>query len=122
MHNGGTISVRAVAKIAEAARGAGVAPGDLYRAVGFDPALLGDPDNRMPYAQLVQMYEQAARLTGDETFGLHLSERTSLKVFDVLSYVFINSPTLGEALRRAARYHSIWAATPASTRSRAGSA
>jgi AraC-like DNA-binding protein len=108
MHNGGTISVRAVAKIAEAARGAGVAPEDLYRAVGFDPALLGDPDDRMPYAQLVRMYEQAARLTGDEAFGLHLSERTSLKVFDVLSYVFINSPTLGEALRRAVRYHSIW--------------
>jgi AraC-like DNA-binding protein len=108
MHNGGTISVRAVGKIADAARASGVAPEEMYAAVGFDPALLEDPDKRIPYRQVVRMYEEAARLTGDEDFGLHLGERTSLKVFDVLSYVLINSPTLGEAMRAVVRYHPIW--------------
>jgi AraC-like DNA-binding protein len=108
MRDGGTISVRAVGKIADAVRASGVAPEELYAAVGFDPALLADAEGRMPYAQLVRMYEEAARLTGDEGFGLHLGERTSLKVFDVLSYVLINSPTLGEAMRSAVRYHPIW--------------
>jgi AraC-like DNA-binding protein len=108
MQDGGTISVRAVGKIADAVRASGVAPEELYAAVGFDPSLLADPDKRIPYRQVVRMYEQAARLTNDENFGLHLGERTSLKVFDVLSYVLINSPTLGEAMRRVVRYHPIW--------------
>src|SRR4051812_1961074 len=108
MNGGGHISVKAVGKIAAAAEEAGVAPADLYRAASLDPSLLGDPDNRIPYAQVVALYEQAARLTQDDAFGLHLGERTSTKVFDVLSYVLINSRTLGDAMRRAARYHSIW--------------
>ena len=104
----GTISVKAVGKIAAAVAAAGIAPEELYRRVALDPALLVDPDGRIPYAQLVALYEQAARLTGDRAFGLHLSERTSPRVFDVLGYVVMNSPTLGEALRRVVRYHSIW--------------
>jgi AraC-like DNA-binding protein len=108
MQRVGTISVKAVGKIAAAVASSGVEPEELYRAVSLDPAALADPDNRIPYAQVVEMYEQAARLTGDDAFGLHLGERISPKVFDVLSYVLLNSTTLGEALRRVVRYHPIW--------------
>jgi AraC-like DNA-binding protein len=106
--NAGTISVKAVGKVVSAAVSCGVAPAELYRAAGLDPAMLDDPDRRIPYAQIVALYEEAARLTGDDAFGLHLGERTSPKVFDVLGYVLINSPTLGEGLSRVVRYHSIW--------------
>jgi AraC-like DNA-binding protein len=108
MQGVGTISVKAVGKLAAAVAASGVAPRELYAAVSLDPAVLEDPDNRIPYAQFVEMYEQAARLTRDEAFGLHLSERVSPKVFDVLSYVLLNSATLGEAIRRVVRYHPIW--------------
>ncbi|HEX8721426.1 MAG TPA: AraC family transcriptional regulator [Pyrinomonadaceae bacterium] len=104
----GTISVKAVGKILDAASGRGVSPAELCRAVSLDPAALEDPDGRIPYAQVVALYEEGARLTGDDAFGLHVGERTSLRVFDVLGYVLMNSPTLGEGLRRAVRYHSIW--------------
>ncbi|HEY6188444.1 MAG TPA: AraC family transcriptional regulator [Pyrinomonadaceae bacterium] len=103
-----TITVKAVGKVVDAARACGVAPEELYRAVNLDPALLDDADNRIPYAQLIALYEEAARLTGDEAFGLHLSEHTSEKVFDLLGYVLMSSPTLGEALHRIVRYHPIW--------------
>lgn len=103
-----TISVRAVGKIVDAASAAGVSSQELYRAVRLDPSLLDDADNRIPYAQIVSLYEAAARLTGDAAFGLHLSELTSAKVFDLLGYVLMNSPTLGEAVGRIVRYHSIW--------------
>ena len=108
MQRVGTISVKAVGKIAAAVSERGVAPEELYRAVALDPAVLQDPDNRIPYAQIIEMYEQAARLTRDDAFGLHLSERISPKVFDLLSYVLLNSATFGEAMRRVVRYHSIW--------------
>ncbi|HVG28087.1 MAG TPA: AraC family transcriptional regulator [Pyrinomonadaceae bacterium] len=103
-----TISVKAVGKILDAALAAGVRPRQLCRAVELDPALLEDAENRIPYAQLVALYEAAARLTGDTAFGLHLSERASPRAFDLLGYVMLNSPTLGEAVGRIIRYHSIW--------------
>jgi AraC-like DNA-binding protein len=103
-----TISIKAIGKIIDAAAEAGVRPQALYQAVNLDPALARNVENRIPYAQIVALYEAAAQLTGDDAFGLHLSERTSPKVFDLLGYVLMNSPTLGEAIDRIVRYHSIW--------------
>jgi AraC-like DNA-binding protein len=103
-----TILVRAVSKIIDAASAAGVEPEELYRAVNLDPIILNDPDNRIPFAQLVALYEHAARLTGDDAFGLHVGERADPRLFDVLGYMVVNSPTMGEALHRLVRYHSIW--------------
>lgn len=103
-----TISVKAVEKIARAAALKGIAPAELYRAVGLDAAMLNDPDNRFPFRQMVALYEQGARLTGDEDFGLHVGESTNVKMFDIVGYAVANSRTLGEALSRAVRYHSIW--------------
>jgi AraC-like DNA-binding protein len=103
-----TILVKSVSKIIEAAGDYGVEPEELYRAVKLDPAVLSDPDNRIPFAQLVALYAEAAKLTGDDAFGLHVGEKVDAKLFDVLGYMVVNSPTLGEALNRLVRYHSIW--------------
>ncbi len=103
-----TISVKAVGKIIDAAKLAGVEPSELYHAVGLNPAVLDDPDNRIPFSQLVALYEHGARLSGDDDFGLHVGERTSVKMFDIVGYAVMNSPTLGDALSRAVRYHMIW--------------
>ena len=103
-----TIQARSVNKIVSFATTYGVDPASLYRAVSLDPVILKDPDHRIPFAQLVALYEAAARLSGDDAFGLHLGETVDPRVFDVLGYVVINSPTIGEALARVARYHSIW--------------
>ena len=69
---------------------------------------MSDPDNRIPFAQLVELYEKAAELTGDRNFGLHIGENVDAKLFDVVGYSALNSATLGEACDRVARYHSIW--------------
>lgn len=103
-----TILVRSVRKITDAAASRGVGAEELYGAVNLDPALLGDPDNRIPFSQFTALYENAARLTGDDAFGLHVGETSTPELFDVLGYVIINSPTLGEALNRLVRYHTIW--------------
>jgi AraC-like DNA-binding protein len=104
-----TVPVRAVEKIIDAASAYNVQAEKLYRAVGLDPTLLKDPDNRIPFAQLVALYECASKLTGDDAFGLHVGERSEAKLFDILGYALINSPTFGDAINRLVRYHSIWA-------------
>lgn len=103
-----TIQAKAAVKILKAAVARGVKAGALCEAVNFDPSVLEDPDSRMPFAQLVALYEKAAELTGDHNFGLHIGESVDLSAFDVVGYCALNSPTLGAAFARVARYHSIW--------------
>jgi AraC-like DNA-binding protein len=103
-----TIQAKAVEKIVRAAVARGVAARDLYRAAGVNPAGLNDPDRRIPFAEVVALYEQGARLTKDDAFGLHVGETVDPKAFDVLGYSVINSSTLGEGIDRAVRYNSIW--------------
>ena len=103
-----TVQARAVEKIVGLAARSGVDAKSLYAKINFDPRLLADPESRIPFAQLVELYECAAALTGDFDFGLHLGAQVDPTVFDVLGYVAINSSTLGEALSRLARYHFIW--------------
>ena len=103
-----TIQAKAVEKIVRSAAASGVTADRLYKAVDLDPAVLLDPDNRIPFAQIVALYETAAQLTGDNNFGLHVGETVNPTVFDVVGYCALNSSTLGEAFARVARYHSIW--------------
>lgn len=103
-----TIQAKAVEKIINFATQQGVQPADLYAAVNLDAAVLRAPDNRIPFFQLVLLYEKAADLTGDTNFGLHLGEIVDPKLFDVVGYSALNSATLGEAFTRVARYHSVW--------------
>ena len=103
-----TIQAKAAEKIVRRAAAHDVSADELYRAVKLDPSVLLDPDNRIPFAQLVDLYEKAAQLTGDDNFGLHVGESVDPKLFDVVGYSALNSPTLGDAFARVARYHSIW--------------
>ena len=103
-----TIQAKAAEKIVKAAVARGVKAQTLCEAVNFDPSVLEDPDSRIPFAQLVALYEKAAALTGDDNFGLHIGESVNLSAFDVVGYCALNSSTLGAAFARVARYHSIW--------------
>jgi len=55
-----TIQARAVAKIVAFAATYGVRAQTLYQSVSLDPIVLDDPDNRIPFAQLVSFYEGVA--------------------------------------------------------------
>ena len=103
-----TVHAKAAEKIVNAAAARGVNAERLCQTVNFDPAVLEDPDSRIPFAQLVSLYEKGAELTGDADFGLHIAESINLSAFDVVGYCALNSSTLGAAFARVARYHSIW--------------
>ncbi len=101
------IPVSAVSKIINAAEAAGVKPAELCRAVKLDLSSLEDAGNQIPFEQLIRLDEHAARLTGDDAFGLHVGEQTDVKNYGVLGYVTSNSQTYGEALNRVIRYQQI---------------
>ena len=101
------IPVSAVSKIIKTAEAAGVSPEELCRSVKLDLSALEDADNQIPFRQLVALSESAARLTGDDAFGLHVGEQTNVKMYGVLGYVTLHSQTFGEAFRRLIRYQQI---------------
>ena len=103
-----TIQAKAVEKIFHAAAQHGIARRTLAAQIDFDEATLRNPDARIPFATIVRLYENAAELTGDEAFGLHMGESADPRAFDVLGYSVINSPTFGAALQRVVRYNFIW--------------
>jgi AraC-like DNA-binding protein len=74
---------------------------------GLDPSALTDPDARVPHRSAIALWQIAVERTGDDAFGLHVAEATEFGVFDVQSYAFVSSPTLGEGLARIASYQRL---------------
>src|SRR5262249_58867968 len=103
-----TIPAKAVEKIIRAVVARGISASSFCHAVSFNLSLLDDPDSRIPFSEIVSFYEQGAILTGDDAFGLHVGESVDPRAFGVIGYVVINSSTMGSAIDRAVRYHSIW--------------
>jgi AraC-like DNA-binding protein len=101
------VPVNSTGKILNAASAAGIKREDFARAAGFDLRLLEHSNNEIPFTQLFGLYRQAANLTGDDAFGLHVGERDSPKSYGILGYLTINSRTVGEALKRLVRFQRI---------------
>src|SRR5579864_6832827 len=70
---------------------------ELCAAVGMDLAQLDDPIALIPLRQIAEVYLEAARRTGDDTFGLHVGERSGTSIVDLLNYAVISRPTLAKA-------------------------
>lgn len=99
------LMVRGLVQIAEA-RGVGVAP--ILTQAGVDPALLKNPDARVSLESMRALWQAIPRSVGDESFGLHLAERSAATgSLDLVEYIIRNSPDLGTAYRKAIRYQQL---------------
>lgn len=83
-------------------------PWDVTDAVGIEYARLREPQARIPLRQLVDLYEAAARITNERTFGLRVGASADPRAYDLMGYIITNSPTLADALTSAARYLPLW--------------
>lgn len=88
-----------------AQRGVDVAA--LCAVTGFEPAVASDPDARMPLALEQRLWDEAARLAGDDAFGLHASAHIPHGIFGVLDYALRTAPTVRAALERLVRYNRL---------------
>lgn len=85
----------------------GVSPPVLLAAARLDPALLTGPDVVLLHSEELRLWDEAARLTGDPDFGMHLAEwlfRVPQEQFDVLAFAARSCATLGENYRTMGRY------------------
>lgn len=83
----------------------GVAPDALFRAARLDADVAST--SVVSHAQVLRLWEEATRLSGDPDFGLHLAEWVSSEAedrFGVLAFAMVSCATLGEQYRRMGRY------------------
>ena len=76
-------------------------------ALGLKRSAFSNPDRFIANATFAQLFEDAARATGDECFGLHFGENFDVRDIGTLAYVVLNSPTIADAIRNLERYHRI---------------
>lgn len=96
------------AKNVIAAASSRIKPAYLCETAGLGSTYLSNPLGRIFLRQLAALYETAARLTEDHSFGLHVGEKTDFRSFDALGYMVMNSATLGDAFDRLTQYLPIW--------------
>jgi hypothetical protein len=101
------VSARIGAFIVHVAGAAGADTAALCAATGFDPRCAEDPDARIPLAVETALWDEAARRTGDDAFGLHAAGRLSTGTFGVFDYVMRTAPTVRAILERLARYNRL---------------
>lgn len=92
---------------AEALRELGADWEGILRECGIAPAALLDPEARVPQASFDRVWAIAAERTGDPCIGLHAGEKVQARAVNVFGYLALSSSTLGEGLKRVARYQQL---------------
>jgi AraC-like DNA-binding protein len=82
----------------------GVDGKELAREAGIDPAILQDPDARVPRAALTRLWELAVAATADPCFGLGVARFMSQTTLHALGFAMLASTSLAEAFGRLVRH------------------
>jgi hypothetical protein len=96
----GGLSRLAIARL----KNAGVQVAPLRRRAGLTPEVIADPEERLSVRSQIAFLDDAAIALQDECLGFTLARDFDLREIGLLHYVMASSPTLGDALKRVARY------------------
>jgi len=102
-----TNSVLLVRTVLHAAQQTGLDPQVLCGNVGLDPTLLKDDEARIPTQLNTQLLLEAARLSGDDYWGLQIGEYLDPDEGNVPWFIFLSQPTLGEAVETTSTYYRL---------------
>ncbi len=100
---GGGLSRLAIARL----KSAGVPVAPLLKRVGLTPELIAEPEERLSVRSQIALLEEAAIALKDDRIGFTLARDFDLREIGLLYYVMASSQTLGDALRRIARYSKV---------------
>ncbi len=100
---GGGLSRLAIARL----QSAGVPVALLLRRVGLTPEVIADSEERLSVRSQVALLDEAAIALKDDRLGFTLARDFDLREIGLLYYVMASSQTLGDALKRVARYSRI---------------
>ena len=96
----GGLSRLAIARL----KSAGVPVVPLLRRVGVTPELIADPEERLSVRSQIAILDEAANALKDDCLGFTLARDHDPREIGLLYYVMASSQTLGDALKRVARY------------------
>ena len=85
----------------------GVPVAPLLRRAGLTPELIADPEERLSVRSQIRLLDEAAIALKDDCIGFTLARDFDLREIGLLYYVMASSQTLGEALKRLARYSKV---------------
>jgi AraC-like DNA-binding protein len=100
---GGGLSRLAIAR----AESAGVPVAPFLKRVGLTPEVIADPEERLSVRSQVALLDEAAVALKDDGLGFTLAREFDPRELGLLYYVMASSQTLGDALKRVARYSKI---------------
>ena len=100
---GGGLSRLAIARL----RTAGVPVAPLLKRVGLTPELIAEPQERLSVRSQIALLNEAATALKDDRLGFTLARDHAPREIGLLYYVMASSRTLGEALKRLARYSRV---------------
>jgi AraC-like DNA-binding protein len=81
---------------------------NLLAEVGLSEDSLKAEGARIPFTKHAALLELAARMTGDDTLGLHFAQTRDTRDAGLLGYVGLSSPTLMDAIENLARYRRVF--------------
>jgi AraC-like DNA-binding protein len=99
----GGLSRLAIARL----KSAGVPVEALLRRAGLTPEVIADPEERLNVRSQVALLDEAAIALKDDRLGFTLARDFDMREIGLLYYVMASSQTLGDALKRVARYSQI---------------
>jgi len=99
----GGLSRLAIARL----KSAGVPVAPLLKRVGLTPELIAEPEERLSVRSQIALLDEAAIALKDDCIGFTLARDFDLREIGLLYYVMACSQTLGDALKRIARYSKI---------------
>lgn len=79
----------------------------IFERCGIDPELLDDHQARTPHIAQRLFWQVLEEESGDALIGLRLAKHVPVYHGQVLSYLFLSSPSFGEALRRTLKYRRL---------------
>jgi len=88
-------------------KSAGVQVAPVLRRAGLTPEVIADPEERLSVRSQIALLDEAAIALQDDCLGFTLARDFDLREIGLLYYVMASSPTLGDALKRVARYSQI---------------
>jgi AraC-like DNA-binding protein len=101
------VLVRALQRVIDLGRSAGVPPALLLKLTGLTDAALRDPDARVPVVAEVSAWQALAKRVPDPEFGVRGGAAVRARQLGLLGYVACFSGTLRDALGRLERYGRI---------------
>ena len=99
----GGLSRLAIARL----KSAGVPVALLLRRAGLTPEVIADPEERLSVRSQIALLDEAAIALQDDCLGFTLARDFDTRELGLLYYVMASSQTLGDALKRVARYSQI---------------